>query len=297
MVDRLTSMEAFVAAAESGSYARAATRLGLSPQMVAKHVAALEQRLGARLLNRTTRRQSLTELGSAYLERCKHILGEAQAADSLAQIMNATPRGKLRISAPVTFGSYSLMPFVTGFLREHPEVEIDLHLTDRYIDLVEEGYEAAFRIGPLADSSLTARPLAPYRLIACAAPAYLAARGTPRVPADLEQHECLGYVYWSRPADHQWQFRRAGQVHEVQVRSRLQVNESRALLSAAVDGFGIVLGPADFLEPARAAGELVQLLPGYEAPSRAMHLLYRPDRQMTAKLRHFVDAAIARFGA
>ncbi|AZC87751.1 Transcriptional regulator, LysR family [Pseudomonas chlororaphis subsp. piscium] len=297
MVDRLTSMEAFVAAAESGSYARAATRLGLSPQMVAKHVAALEQRLGARLLNRTTRRQNLTELGSAYLERCKHILGEAQAADSLAQIMNATPRGKLRISAPVTFGSYSLMPFVTGFLREHPEVEIDLHLTDRYIDLVEEGYEAAFRIGPLADSSLTARPLAPYRLIACAAPAYLAARGTPRVPADLEQHECLGYVYWSRPADHQWQFRRAGQVHEVQVRSRLQINESRALLSAAVDGFGIVLGPADFLEPARAAGELVQLLPGYEAPSRAMHLLYRPDRQMTAKLRHFVDAAIARFGA
>ncbi|AZC61933.1 LysR family transcriptional regulator [Pseudomonas chlororaphis] len=297
MVDRLTSMEAFVAAAESGSYARAATRLGLSPQMVAKHVAALEQRLGARLLNRTTRRQNLTELGSAYLERCKHILGEAQAADSLAQIMNATPRGKLRISAPVTFGSYSLMPFVTGFLREHPEVEIDLHLTDRYIDLVEEGYEAAFRIGPLADSSLTARPLAPYRLIACAAPAYLAAGGTPRVPADLEQHECLGYAYWSRPADNQWQFRRDGRVHEVQVRSRLQVNESKALLSAAVDGFGIVLGPADFLEPARAAGELVQLLPGYEAPSRAMHLLYRPDRQMTAKLRHFVDAAIARFGA
>ncbi|AZC29415.1 Transcriptional regulator, LysR family [Pseudomonas chlororaphis subsp. piscium] len=296
-MDRLTSMEAFVAAAESGSYARAATRLGLSPQMVAKHVAALEQRLGARLLNRTTRRQSLTELGSAYLERCKHILGEAQAADSLVQIMNATPRGKLRISAPVTFGSYSLMPFVTGFLREHPEVEIDLHLTDRYIDLVEEGYEAAFRIGPLADSSLTARPLASYRLIACAAPAYLAARGTPRVPADLEEHECLGYAYWSRPADNQWQFRRDGQVHEVQVRSRLQVNESKALLSAAVDGFGIVLGPADFLEPARAAGELVQLLPGYEAPSRAMHLLYRPDRQMTAKLRHFVDAAIARFGA
>ncbi|MGY1446205.1 LysR family transcriptional regulator [Pseudomonas chlororaphis] len=296
-MDRLTSMEAFVAAAESGSYARAATRLGLSPQMVAKHVAALEQRLGARLLNRTTRRQSLTELGSAYLERCKHILGEARAADSLAQIMNATPRGKLRISAPVTFGSYSLMPFVTAFLREHPQVEIDLHLTDRYIDLVEEGYEAAFRIGQLADSSLTARPLAPYRLIACAAPAYLAARGTPRVPADLEQHECLGYAYWSRPADNQWQFRHDGQIHEVQVRSRLQVNESKALLSAAVDGFGIVLGPADFLEPARAAGELVQLLPGYEAPSRAMHLLYRPDRQMTAKLRHFVDAAIARFGA
>ncbi|MGH8409080.1 MAG: LysR family transcriptional regulator, partial [Pseudomonas sp.] len=198
MMDRLSSMSAFVMAAELGSYARAAERLGMSPQMVAKHVAALERRLGARLLNRTTRRQSLTELGSAYYERCKHILTEAEAADSLAQIMNDTPRGKLKISAPVTFGSYSLMPLVTEFLRDNPEVEIDLHLTDRFVDLVEEGYEVAFRIGPLANSSLTARPLQPYRLVVCAAPKYLAERGTPLTPADLEHHECLGYAYWSR---------------------------------------------------------------------------------------------------
>lgn len=203
MIDRLTSMEAFVVAAESGSYASAALRLGMSPQMVAKHVSALELKLGARLLNRTTRRQSLTELGSAYYERCKHILAEAQEADSLAQIMSATPRGKLRISAPVTFGAHSLMPFVTAFLRQHPEVEIDLNLTDRTVDLVEEGYEAAFRIGPIANSSFIARPLAPYRLIACAAPSYLQARGTPQVPADLTAHDCLGYVYWSRPADNE----------------------------------------------------------------------------------------------
>src|SRR5471032_2756156 len=145
--------------------------------MVAKHVAALEHRLGARLLNRTTRRQSLTELGTAY---------------SLAQIMNDTPRGKLKVSAPVTFGSYSLMPFVTDFLRHHPEVEIDLHLTDRFVDLVEEGYEVAFRIGPLANSSLTARPLQPYRLVVCGAPKYLAERGMPQTPDDLKHHECLG---------------------------------------------------------------------------------------------------------
>lgn len=126
-MDRLTSMAAFVMAAEAGSYASAAQRLEMSAQMVAKHVAALEQRLGARLLNRTTRRQSLTELGQAYYERCKHIVSEAEAADSLAQVMNDTPRGKLRVSAPVSFGSYSLMPFVTAFLREFPEVEIDLH--------------------------------------------------------------------------------------------------------------------------------------------------------------------------
>jgi DNA-binding transcriptional LysR family regulator len=294
-MDRLTSMAAFVMAAEAGSYVSAAQRLGMSPQMVAKHVAALEHRLGARLLNRTTRRQSLTELGTAYYERCKHIVSEAKAADSLAQIMTDTPRGKLKISAPVTFGSYSLMPFVTEFLRQFPEVEIDLHLTDRAVDLVEEGYEAAFRIGPVANSSLTARPLAPYRLVVCAAPRYLAERGTPQVPADLQQHECLGYAYWSRPADREWQFCNGAEVRTVPVTSRLHVNESKALLSAAVDGFGIVLGPADFLDPALRTGELVRLLDGFEAPSRQMHLLYTANRQKTAKVRQFIDAAVTRF--
>jgi DNA-binding transcriptional LysR family regulator len=297
MMDRLTSMSAFVMAAESGSYASAAERLGLSPQMVAKHVAALEHRLGARLLNRTTRRQSLTELGSAYYERCKHILSEAQAADSLAQIMHDTPRGKLRVSAPVTFGSYSLMPFVTEFLREHPEVEIDLHLTDRAVDLVEEGFEVAFRIGPLVTTSLTARPLAPYRLVACAAPGYLAERGAPTTPIDLKHHECLGYAYWSRPADREWVFCRGADVLRIPVASRLQVNESKALLSAALDGFGIVLGPADFLAPALQSGALVRLFADFEAPSRPMHLLYTANRLRTAKLRRFIDAAVARFGA
>ncbi|MFI8221617.1 LysR family transcriptional regulator [Pseudomonas sp. NPDC085632] len=295
-MDRLSSMAAFVMAAEAGSYASAAQRLDMSAQMVAKHVAALEQRLGARLLNRTTRRQSLTELGQAYYERCKHIVSEAQAADSLAQIMNDTPRGKLRVSAPVSFGSYSLMPFVTAFLREYPEVEIDLHLTDRAVDLVEEGFEVAFRIGPLATASLTARPLAAYRLIVCAAPRYLAEHGTPQVPADLQQHECLGYAYWSRPVDHEWSFFNGAQVERVPVSSRLHVNESKALLSAAVDGFGIVLGPADFLEPALRRGELVRLLEGFEAPSRQMHLLYTAHRQKTAKVRQFIDAAVSRFG-
>ncbi|KAB0565189.1 LysR family transcriptional regulator [Pseudomonas palleroniana] len=297
MMDRLSSMHAFVMAAESGSYARAAERLNMSPQMVAKHVTALEQRLGARLLNRTTRRQSLTELGSAYYERCKHILTEADAADSLAQIMNDTPRGKLRITAPVTFGSYSLMPLITAFLRDHPEVEIDLHLTDRFVDLVEEGYEVAFRIGPLATTSLTARPLAPYRLVVCAAPAYLAARGTPLIPADLEQHECLGYAYWSRPADRKWLFHQGAATHEVAVSSRLRINESRALMSAALDGFGIVLGPEDFLRTALARGELVRVLPAFDAPSRPMHLVYTANRQRTAKLRRFVEAVVQRFGA
>ncbi|AIB41162.1 MULTISPECIES: LysR family transcriptional regulator [Pseudomonas] len=296
MMDRLSSMNAFVIAAELGSYARAAERLGMSPQMVAKHVTALEQRLGARLLNRTTRRQSLTELGGEYYERCKHILTEAEAADALAQVMNDTPRGKLKVTAPVTFGSYSLMPLITGFLRDNPQVEVDLHLTDRFVDLVEEGYDAAFRIGPLGTSGLTARPLAPYRLVACAAPAYLMARGTPQKPADLERHECLGYAFSSRPADREWVFFQGTVSYKVRVASRLLINESRALMSAALDGFGIVLGPQDFLRTALASGELVRVLPEFEAPSRSMHLVYTANRQRTAKLRCFVETVLGRFG-
>lgn len=296
-MDRLTSMAAFVMAAECGSYVGAAGRLGLSPQMVAKHVAALEQRLGARLLNRTTRRQSLTELGSAYYERCKHIVSEAQAADSLAQIMSDIPRGTLKVSAPISFGAHSLMPFVTDFLCNHPEVDIDLHLTDRLVDLVDEGFEAVFRIGPLVASSLTARPLQPYRLVVCAAPRYLKERGVPRIPDDLKHHECLGYTYWSRPADREWVFCQGSTVERVRVASRLQINDSRALLSAALDGFGVVLGPNDLLEHALRNGQLVRLLADYEAPSRQMHVLYTAGRLRTAKLRQFIDAALARFGA
>jgi len=288
-------MAAFVTAVESGSFAKAAERLSLSPQMVAKHVVALEQRLGASLLNRTTRRQSLTALGSAYYERCKHILSEAQAADSLVQVMSDTPCGRLKVSAPVTFGSHSLMPFITDFLRQHPRIEIDLHLTDRLVDLVDEGYEVAFRIGPLASSTLVARPLRHYKLIACAAPSYLADRGVPLVPNDLTNHECLGYAYWSRPADREWEFSKDSVTERVQVSSRLSGNESRALVSAALEGFGIVLGPEDFLTPALRSGELVRLLAEYETPSRPMHLLYTANRQRTAKVRHFIDAALARF--
>jgi DNA-binding transcriptional LysR family regulator len=296
MIDRLSSMNAFVVATETGSYAGAGRHLGLSPQMVAKHVASLEQRLGARLLNRTTRRQSLTDVGRAYYERCKHILAETQAAESLGQVMNTTPRGKLRISAPVTFGSWGLMPLVTGFLRQHPEVEIDLHLTDRFVDLIEEGYEVAFRIGKVANSTLVARPLKPYRLLVCAAPSYLKTNGVPRTPDDLACHECLGYAYWSRPADSAWVFHERGQLRSVNVDGRLRINESKALLTAAIDGFGILQGPWDFVQPAIAAGDLVPLLTEFEIPGREMHLLYAADRQRAAKLRSFIDAAMEFFG-
>ncbi len=295
-MDRLASMAAFVTAADAGSFAAAAARLGQSPQMVAKHVLFLEDRLGSRLLNRTTRRQSLTEVGRTYYERCKIVLAEADAADALAQERRAVPRGRLRISAPVTFGAHGLMPLITRYLRDHPEVEIDLALTDRLVDLVEEGHEVAFRVGPLADSGLIARALSPYRLAACASPAYLRARGTPATPDDLAGHECLGYAYWPRPAESEWYFDRNGIRHAVRVRSRLQVNDSRALMAAAIDGYGIVMGPEDVLGDALTAGQLVRILTDHAAPSRPMHLLYVGDRRQTPKLRNFIDRALQAFG-
>ncbi|WP_048430465.1 LysR family transcriptional regulator [Methylobacterium indicum] len=295
-MDRLTSMAVFVTAADLGSFAAAAASLGMSPQMVAKHVAFLEGRLGTRLLNRTTRRQSLTEFGRAYHERCRVVLAEAEAADALAEAARAHPRGTLRINAPVTFGSHSLVPLLTRYLRSWPEVEVDLSLTDRMVDLVEEGFEAVIRLGPLTDSSLIARPLAPYRLVACAAPAYLAAHGAPDSPEALAGHQCLDFAHWPRGRDSLWRFTRAGVTREAPATGRLHINDFRALLRAALDGFGIVLGVETALRDDLAAGRLVRILPEWEAPSRPMHLLTMRDRRPTAKLRRFIDLVTSEFG-
>jgi DNA-binding transcriptional LysR family regulator len=295
MLDRLTSMSVFVKAADAGSFAAASSTLGLSAQMIAKHVAHLEDRLGARLLNRTTRRQSLTEMGTIYYQRCKTILEEVDAADSLAAELQAMPRGQLRISAPATFGAHRLAPMITRYLRTYPDVEIDLALTDRSVDLIEEGFEVAFRIGPLPDSRLKARALAPYRLVACASPQYLEEHGVPQHPADLAQHECLGYAYWSRPVEREWRFTRQGEAHIASVHSRLNINDAKALWSAAIDGFGIVLGPEIALQECLANGSLIRVMPDYEGPSRAMHLLFSPDKRQTPKLRSFIDFAVAAF--
>ncbi|MDB5970265.1 MAG: LysR family transcriptional regulator [Hydrocarboniphaga sp.] len=295
-MDRLTSMAVFVKAVEVGSFAAAVPALGLSSPMIGKHVRFLEERIGARLLNRTTRRQSLTEVGRVFYERCKLVLAEAEAAEALAQDLQTVPRGRLRINAPVTFGSYSLVPMLIRYQRLYPEVSVDLSLTDRVVDLVDEGYEAVIRISPLTDSTLVARPLAPYRLVACAAPAYLAERGVPARPEDLAGHECLGFAYWARPPMDEWQFTDADGTHTVKVRSRFLANNGQALRQAALQGFGIILQAADMLRDDLASGRLMQVLPGYEGPSLPMHLLFASDRRLTPKLRSFIDFVVASFG-
>jgi DNA-binding transcriptional LysR family regulator len=270
--------------------------LRLSAQMVGKHVMALEDRLGARLLNRTTRRQSLTEFGRLYYERCKLVMAEVEAADAVARDLHRAPRGRLRINAPVTFGTYGLVPLVARYLRTYPDVDVDLVLSDRMVDPVEESFEAVIRLGPLADSTLVARPLAPYRLIACASPAYLREHGAPAVPADLANHQCLGFAYWSPAPAGAWQFSRDGRTEAVKVRSRLRINDSKALVAAALEGLGIVLGHDALLKNDLAAGRLVRILPDYEAPSRPMHILFAAERRPTPKLRRFIEMVEAEFG-
>jgi DNA-binding transcriptional LysR family regulator len=288
-------MAVFVKAADLGSFTAAGATLGLSSQMVGKHIGFLEERLGAQLLRRSTRRQSLTEIGQAFYERCRVVLAEAEAAAATARELSATPRGRLRISAPVTFGSIALAPLVARYLQAHPQVEITLDLTDRYVDVVGEGYDAVIRLGPLKDSGLISRVLAPYRLIACASPAYLAAHGTPQAPDDLVAHECLGFVFSSGQFLSEWRFAKDGQSYAIQVRSRFQVNDARVLHGAALAGHGIVLQANLILAEDLAAGRLVPVLPGYETPTRPLHIVFAATRPPTQALRSFIDCVAVHF--
>ncbi|MFZ6708093.1 LysR family transcriptional regulator [Undibacterium sp. TC9W] len=295
-MDRLASMAAFVKTVEVGSFAAAASALNMSPQMIAKHVSWLERRLGTRLINRTTRRQSLTDIGKSYYDRCKMVLADADWADSLADEVKGAPKGRLRINAPVSFGTYALTPVIARYLRQYPQVEIDLVLSDRYVDLVEEEFEAVFRIGRLSDSSFIARQLAPFRLVACASPDYLKERGVPATPLDLEKHECLAYASSTGSTASEWRFMRGAEKFHAQVRHRLQLNDAKALLVAALNGIGVAYIAEDLAREDLRTGRLVKILPDYETPSRPVHLIYHPDRRQTPKLKSFIDTVVSELG-
>ncbi|MDB5932564.1 MAG: LysR family transcriptional regulator [Polaromonas sp.] len=291
-MDLLDSMKVYVMAVEKGSLSAAAAACDISATMAGNHLRTLEKRLGMRLLQRTTRRQHLTAFGEDYYVRCREILRLVAETDAQAQNLQLAPAGKLRVTAPVTFGTEALMPALPAYLARYPEVSVDVALSDRVVDLVEEGFEAAIRIGQLPDSALIARPLAPYRLMICASPEYLAHRGTPGKPDDLSRHECLSF---SPAALASWRLQdEAGSLH-VPVSGRLQVNSGQALRVAALHGLGIVLQPAILLEADVQAGRLVQLFPAHQLPSRPMNVVYLPDRYRSPKLRSFVDFLVERF--
>ncbi|NRR32990.1 LysR family transcriptional regulator [Oxalobacteraceae bacterium] len=292
-MDKLSSMEIFVAVVDAGSFTAAASSFGISPVMVGKHIAQLESTLGARLLTRTTRRQSLTEIGQQYVAQCRAILAQIQAAESGAAAMRATPRGRLKITSPVSFGAEWLGPAMTEYLALHPEVSLDLSLNDRLVDIVEEGFDAAIRIGKLDDSGMVARALIPYAMTICASPAYLARRGMPRTPEDLEGHECLDFMHW--PHSMRWRLRGEKGPQREQP-SRFRSNNGQALRMAAIHGFGIVMQAEVLLAQDIAAGRLVPVLEKFIPQARPMHLIYPRDRQATPKLTTFIDFVVERFG-
>ncbi|WP_313444332.1 LysR family transcriptional regulator [Stenotrophomonas indicatrix] len=290
-MDTLRCMQAFVAVAEHGSFSAAASHLQVSAVMVGKYIQQLEAHLGAALLQRNTRRQRLTEAGTAYLAGCRQVLEQVQQAEADVAGLQVQPRGLLRVSAPTTWGSCVLAPVLSDLLRAQPLLNIELDLSNRRIDLIEDGFDAAIRVGPLPSQELVARPLPPYAMSLCASPSYLRRRGTPRTPADLEGHDCLSHLAWR--GGHGWQLANGEQVDW---EARLTSNDGYALREAAVAGAGLVLQPTALLAGEIAAGRLKPLLRDYLPEPRPMRLIYLPDRRPRPRLQCFVDFVMARLG-
>lgn len=290
-MDKLRSMQVFVKVVETGSFSAAAPFFDLSAVMVGKHIAELEQHLGVRLLLRTTRRQQLSEIGAQYYQECCEILEKVAQAENLTARFSAEVRGNLKIACAMAYGSACLTPVISDFLQVYPEIRIDLDLSDKLVDLLAHRYDAAIRVGPLSDSSLIARPLRPYDMVICAAPAYLARRGTPQTLADLAQHECLDFLHW-KPGT-RWAL--ASPLQRAQIpKARLRINNSHALKQAALAGFGLIMQARVLLEAELERGLLCQVLADLPTPAKPVHLLYPQDQFETPKLRCFIDFVLAR---
>jgi len=297
MLDRLTGLETFTKVAATGSFSAAGRVMGLSQTMVTKHIAALEARLGVRLLHRSTRKLTLTEAGRSYLDSSERILAEMEAADAAVSADRIEPRGMLRLNAPIAFGTSYIAPLLGEFAKLHPQVGIDLGLNDRLVDLVEEGWDLAIRIGNLGDSRLTARRIGSCRSVICAAPSYLAAHGTPRTVADLAQHNCLGYTLSMLVGVNHWAFGAKGEI-TIDISGDLRANSGDALRSAAVAGQGVIYQPSFIVAPDLRAGRL--LLLEFDHPPMefgGIYGVYAPGRNPPAKVRAFLDFLVARFGS
>ena len=293
-MDRFHAIEAFVKVVETGSFARAAERLGVSVSSVSRHVTDLEAHLNARLLNRTTRRLSLTEIGRAFHERCVQLLADLEEAEESAGEGAVVPRGTLRLTCGVTFGERYLAPAIAEFMARYPQMRFDAELSDRVVDLVEEGFDAAVRIGAVGGQNLVARKVGTTRLVCCAAPSYLAQYGEPRVPEDLAAHACLLYAY--APQIGLWPFRDPdGGERNVRVAGPAHANNGRFLEALAVAGAGISYEPDFIVGPEIKAGRLVPILRAFAPPAAGIHVVYPSRRHLSAKVRAFTDFLTQRF--
>jgi DNA-binding transcriptional LysR family regulator len=294
-MDRLAGIEAFVAVAECGSFSQAAERLHASKSVISRQVSALEAELGARLFHRTTRALALTEAGRSYLERATRILADLAEANASVGQLQAAPRGRLRVNAPVSFAFLHLAPALPDFLDRYPDVSVELTMNDRFVDLVDEGFDVAVRIGKLDDSSLVARKVAPMRRTVCAAPAYLDKRGTPASPDDLKAHECLCYSNVGRSEE--WRFVRPdGTAWPVEVSGRLHADNGDALRAAALQGFGLAVLPSFLVGRDFQSGALVSVLERFMPQDSAVYAVYPHARHLSPKVRAFVDFVAERYG-
>ncbi|HDS2749302.1 TPA: LysR family transcriptional regulator [Klebsiella aerogenes] len=286
-MDKLRGMETFVAVVECGSFTGAAARLEMSAVMVGKYIALLEGQLGTRLLERNTRRQSLTDAGRVYFDEARRVLEQVANAERSVERLRLAPAGTLRVSAPVSFGASIIAPLTASFLQAWPEVRVELDLTNRMVDLVDEGIDLAIRIGDIQRTDLVAKYLAPYRMAICAAPDYLARHGTPQTPADLAGHQCLSHTVWT--ARNEW--RLPGAAEEVRWKrdAVLRCNDGYALRMAAVAGAGLLLQPEVLLAEDLANDRLVRILQNYTPEPRPIHLLWRQDLRPLPKLTRFVE--------
>jgi DNA-binding transcriptional LysR family regulator len=286
-------MAVFAKVVESASFAAAARHFDMSPTMVSKHVRRLEERLGVRLLNRTTRRVGATEVGQNYYERCLRILSEVEDAERAASDLQAAPRGLLRVTSSVAFGAHQLAPAIADYLVAYPDVSVDLILKHNFVDLVEERIDLAIRQGQLSDSSLIARKLYAVEMVLCASPDYLAANGTPQQPRDLVKHNCLIYTY---AASGTWTFTDPnGKGEVVRISGRILADSGDALLAFALKDAGIVLAPDYLVADALRAGRLTRLLPKYKTPATPVYAVYPHSNFLSAKTKTFIDFLATRF--
>lgn len=291
-MDRITAAEVFVTIVDRGSMIAAAETLEMSRAMVTRYLAQMEQWAGARLLHRTTRKLSLTDAGERTLERCRQMLALAGEIDLVEEGQSDELRGLLRITCSQSLGQTALVGAVAQYLKRHPQVAVDLLMNNRAVNLVEERIDLALRITNELDPNLIARPLSTCASVVCAAPAYLAAHGTPRQPQDLALHNCLTYSYFGKSL---WHFDAQGVKSAVAVSGNLSANESVVLMAGTVQGAGISMQPYYSAAPLLASGELVELLPDYRPQSMGIYGIYTSRRQMPATLRTMLDFLVEWF--
>jgi len=293
-MDRFSAMRVFAQVVESGGFSRAAARLGLSTTAVSRQVGELEAHLQTRLLNRTTRRLSLTESGQAFYGRAVQLLNDLDEAEQEASKAAVVPRGTIRLTSSINFGTRHVAPAIAGFAERHPSVQFDIQLTDRLVDLVEEGFDLAIRVGGAGSENLVARKLGETRLVLCAAPGYLAEHGSPATPQDLARHNCFTYEYAS--PRNQWRLRAPdGREHTVRVTGTIHSNNGDLNAALAVRGAGVAFEPDFIVDDDLGAGRLVALLPGYAVEPAPIYAVYPTRKHLSAKVRLFVDYLVERF--